>query len=92
MALGDNVLLQVAPDSQQHLEFVLMGHQAEAPDSCASVIDERRVVRGDGHTEAFAVWQEESIEHLIEKLAVIGVHFALSLERHECRFPIGPFD
>src|SRR5260370_8340593 len=91
MSLGDDFLLQVAPDSQQHLKFILSGRQAELSDSCASVIDERRVVRGDGHAGNRGALQKHLIKNLIEEPAVVGVDFGLFLEADALRLAVGSF-
>lgn len=92
MPLGDDLLLQVAPDSQQHLKLVLIGGQAERVDPCASVIDERRIVRGDGHAGSGRVRRKVLMENPIEEPAVIGVHFNFLLKCDAGRLEVGSFN
>ena len=92
MPLGDDFLLQVAPDPQQHLKFILAGRQAKPLDLRVSVINEGRVMRRYGHAAAPTVWQKNLTKKLIEELAVIGVDFALFLEGDECGFPVSAFN
>src|SRR5260370_303264 len=91
MSMGDDFLLQVAPDSQQYLKFILSGRQEALPDACASVIDERRVVRGDGHAGNRGAVQKQLIKNLIEEPAVVGVDFGLFLEGDGCGLAVGSF-
>src|SRR5438309_12052548 len=58
MPLGDDFLLQVAPDPQQHLKFILAGRQAKPLDVRVSVINEGRGIRRYGHGAARSGWQK----------------------------------
>ena len=92
MTLGEDSLLQVTPDSEQHLEFILVGRQVELLDFCESIVDERGVVRGDRDPGSVATRRKHRSEHLVEEFAVIGINVALFLERDTCRFPISAFN
>ena len=51
MVLGAQSGLQVAPDAEEHLEFVAIGRELLLGDAAFGVVDQLRIVRGDGGEE-----------------------------------------